>query len=268
MRQSRFFTCFASISGGMPSRTKAALASGFLVVAAGAALLGPSLTSVLAIDDEYMKILRAERGQSAPRGVALVAHPHPLYGGSLDNKVAQTLARAFNELGYVSVRPNFRGVGASEGVHDHGQGEVQDLWAAWQWLITQHPNMGGHRWIGGFSFGAVMATHVAHEWPDHPVSKGQPALDRVVLVGLGISDDRRPAAARLRIGQSRQGGRDRGVARRQGRRGVGALGAPVGAGGVVLSSGNAASGAAPCTMSETATSFFRGGKQVLSLQAL
>src|SRR4051812_30286612 len=61
-----------------------------------------------------------------PRGVAIVAHPHPLYGGTLDNKVAQTLARAFKELGYVAMRPNFRGVGQSEGTHDHGAGETDD----------------------------------------------------------------------------------------------------------------------------------------------
>jgi alpha/beta superfamily hydrolase len=55
-----------------------------------------------------------------PRGAALVAHPHPLFGGTLDNKVAQTLARAFVELGYTAWRPNFRGVGATEGTHDEG----------------------------------------------------------------------------------------------------------------------------------------------------
>lgn len=147
---------------------------------------GPAGAIEIAVD-------RPPSGQ-APAGLALVAHPHPLFGGTLDNKVAQTIARAFVSQSMIVVRPNFRGVGKSESDHDHGQGEVQDLWAAWQWLITQHPHIGGHRWVGGFSFGAVMATHVAHEWPGHPVSNGQPALDRVVLVGLGLSDDRRPAA--------------------------------------------------------------------------
>ena len=68
-----------------------------------------------------------ERPAGATRGTALVAHPHPLYGGTLDNKVVQTLARTFLELGYVALRPNFRGVGASEGVHDEGRGETEDL---------------------------------------------------------------------------------------------------------------------------------------------
>ena len=61
---------------------------------------------------------------ASPRGIALVAHPHPLYGGALDNKVAQILAKTFVELGYVAVRPNFRGVGKSEGVHDEGNGGI------------------------------------------------------------------------------------------------------------------------------------------------
>ncbi|MGN6389164.1 MAG: alpha/beta hydrolase, partial [Burkholderiaceae bacterium] len=63
----------------------------------------------------------------APRGVVLVAHPHPLYGGTMDNKVAQTLARAFVALGYAAARMNFRGVGASAGSHDEGRGETDDM---------------------------------------------------------------------------------------------------------------------------------------------
>ena len=70
------------------------------------------------------------------RGLALVAHPHPLMGGTMDNKVAQTMARAFNQLGYVSVRPNFRGVGATAGVHDDGVGEMEDLLHVTDWMRT------------------------------------------------------------------------------------------------------------------------------------
>lgn len=109
---------------------------------------------------------------TAPRGVALVAHPHPLYGGALDNKVAQTLARAFNELGYVAVRPNFRGVGASEGVHDHGQGETDDLAEVAQWAMHEfhHPKIA----LAGFSFGAFVQTRVA----------ARVNTERLVLVGI------------------------------------------------------------------------------------
>ena len=62
-----------------------------------------------------------------PRGIALVCHPHPLFGGANTNKVTQTLARTFARLGYVSLRPNFRGVGASAGTHDDGRGECEDM---------------------------------------------------------------------------------------------------------------------------------------------
>jgi alpha/beta superfamily hydrolase len=91
----------------------------------------------------------------ASRGVALVAHPHPLFGGALDNKVAQTLARAFVELGYTAWRPNFRGVGASEGTHDEGRGEVEDLAAVLKHAKADKPV------LAGFSFGAAVQTKLA-----------------------------------------------------------------------------------------------------------
>src|SRR5687767_11585264 len=75
--------------------------------------------------------------ESPARGVALIAHPHPLYGGTLDNKVVQTLARAFVDLGYAAWRPNFRGVGATEGVHDEGRGELEDLAAVLKKIQTE-----------------------------------------------------------------------------------------------------------------------------------
>ena len=93
------------------------------------------------------------------RGVALVAHPHPLYDGSLDNKVAQTLARAFVELNYVAVRPNFRGVGNSEGEHDHGDGEAADLAGI---AANMQQRFGALQLIlAGYSFGGFVQTRVA-----------------------------------------------------------------------------------------------------------
>jgi alpha/beta superfamily hydrolase len=77
--------------------------------------------------------------QGTPIGVALIAHPHPLFGGTLDNKVVQTLARAFVELGWEAWRPNFRGVGATEGVHDEGRGEVDDLASIVAHLAPSNP---------------------------------------------------------------------------------------------------------------------------------
>jgi len=97
-----------------------------------------------------------------PRGVALVAHPHPLYGGTLDNKVAQTLAKTFVELGWIAVRPNFRGVGASEGVHDHGKGETEDMIAVARQAGERYPGLPtADLVLAGFSFGAFIQTRVA-----------------------------------------------------------------------------------------------------------
>jgi alpha/beta superfamily hydrolase len=93
-----------------------------------------------------------------PRGLALLAHPHPLYGGTLDNKVVQTLAKAFVALGYCALRLNFRGVGSSSGVFDEGRGEVDDFLA----LADYGRRTYGERElaIGGFSFGAFIAASV------------------------------------------------------------------------------------------------------------
>jgi hypothetical protein len=107
----------------------------------------------------------------APRGIALIAHPHPLFGGTLDNKVVQTLARAFVELGYATWRPNFRGVGASEGAHDEGRGEVDDLAAVLAHLGADRPV------LAGFSFGAAVQAKLA----------ARVAAERLVLVGVAVS---------------------------------------------------------------------------------
>ena len=109
--------------------------------------------------------------QGAARGVALIAHPHPLFGGTLDNKVVQTLARAFVDLGYSAWRPNFRGVGASEGRHDEGRGEAEDLAAVLKFTKAEKPV------LAGFSFGAAMQTKLAQAVPP----------ERMVLVGLAVN---------------------------------------------------------------------------------
>jgi alpha/beta superfamily hydrolase len=115
--------------------------------------------------------------EAPARGVALIAHPHPLYGGTLDNKVVQTLARAFIELGYEAWRPNFRGVGATEGVHDEGRGELEDLHA-----VLRHT--GATRLVlAGFSFGAALQAQLAQ----------RVAPERLVLVGVGVTRLQVPA---------------------------------------------------------------------------
>jgi len=113
-----------------------------------------------------------DRLDDAPRGVALIAHPHPLFGGSLDNKVAQTLAKTFVELGYIALRPNFRGVGASAGEHDEGRGEADDLLAILDYARTRFHARSPV--LAGFSFGAYVQTLVAR----------RAAPERMALVGV------------------------------------------------------------------------------------
>lgn len=115
--------------------------------------------------------------RDAPQGIALIAHPHPLFGGTADNKVVTTLARTFRELGCIALRPNFRGVGASEGVHDHGIGETEDLLVVHSWARQRH-GVELPVYLAGFSFGAYVVTRLAQRL----VAQGEPAR-RLVLVG-------------------------------------------------------------------------------------
>jgi len=114
----------------------------------------------------------------APRGVALVAHPHPLQGGTLDNKVAQTLAKTFFALGYAVTRFNFRGVGKSEGTFDDGIGETADALAALAFAQQRYGTAAGAPPIvlAGFSFGTFVQTRVAQSV----------AAERLVLVGPAV----------------------------------------------------------------------------------
>ena len=114
---------------------------------------------------------------AAPRGIALVAHPHPLQGGTLDNKVAQTLAKTFVALGYASVRFNFRGAGNSEGTFDDGVGETDDALAALTFAQQQFAAVAATPPVlAGFSFGSYVQTRVAH----------QVTAERLVLVGPAV----------------------------------------------------------------------------------
>ena len=96
-----------------------------------------------------------------PAGIAVICHPHPLGGGSLHNKVVFRAARGLENANVATLRFNFRGVGASTGVHDQGEGEQQDLMAAIDWAVKKHP--GKKLIVGGFSFGAWVASRVGCE---------------------------------------------------------------------------------------------------------
>ncbi len=114
------------------------------------------------------------------RGIALIAHPHPLFGGTADNKVVTTIARAFRELDYVTLRPNFRGVGGSAGVHDHGLAESEDLLRVQAYARKRFATSSGTLplALAGFSFGAHVVTRVAKALAE----AGDPA-ERLVLIG-------------------------------------------------------------------------------------
>lgn len=125
--------------------------------------------------------IEALRDQPAgtPRGVVVISHPHPLFGGSMTNKVVQTLARAFVQHGWTAVRYNFRGVGASAGTHDEGRGEADDLMQVIGQVAPEGPLA-----LAGFSFGAFVTSHAAAR-----LQQQLPARlpDQLVLVGTAAS---------------------------------------------------------------------------------
>ena len=112
------------------------------------------------------------------RGLAVLCHPHPQHGGTMDNKVVQTMARAFVQLGYRALRFNFRGVGASQGVWDNGIGEIDDALA----VIHAQRSAGEALVLGGFSFGGYVASNAAQRLAD-----SAPA-ERLVLMAPAVKN--------------------------------------------------------------------------------
>ncbi len=137
------------------------------------------------------------------RGIALIAHPHPLMGGTKDNKVVTTLARTFYALGYVALRPNFRGVGGSTGTHDEGRGETADLIAVAHYAREKYGQL--PLTCAGFSFGSFVQTRVAKDIHPDQLVLVAPAVNRFpaetvaagTLVVHGELDDVVPLAAVL-----------------------------------------------------------------------
>jgi len=109
------------------------------------------------------------------RGVAVLCHPHPQHGGTMDNKVVQTLARAFVQLGYRAVRFNFRGIGASQGAWDAGRGEIDDALA----VVASARDAALPFALGGFSFGAYVASQTAARLD---------GVERLVLVAPAVTN--------------------------------------------------------------------------------
>jgi len=125
-------------------------------------------------------ILEDPGGQSG--AVAVVCHPHPLHGGTMQNKVVHTLARTFNRLGVPALRFNFRGVGASGGGYDSGDGERRDAEAVLDYAQTRFP--GRAIWLAGFSFGARVALSVASARPVDLLVTVAPPVGRMDMGGL------------------------------------------------------------------------------------
>ena len=140
-------------------------------------------TEKFLIDGPVGKIECAlDKTDAAPRGIALVAHPHPLFGGTMDNKVAQTLARTFVQLGYTTYRSNFRGVGETGGEHDNGIGEQDDLLALLAHMRAQPGQADAPLVLAGFSFGTFVLSHVAKRYLE-----AGGAIERMVFVGTAAS---------------------------------------------------------------------------------
>lgn len=108
---------------------------------------------------------RYQPGKEPNSPVALVLHPHPLYGGTMNNKVVYTLFHLFVNRGFATLRFNFRGVGRSQGAYDAGSGELSDAASALDWMQGLNPNARGC-WIAGFSFGAWIAMQLLMRRPE------------------------------------------------------------------------------------------------------
>lgn len=137
-----------------------------------------SATQALALQGSagVLEALRDVPSEGSMRGTVVIAHPHPLFGGTMQNKVVQTLARAFVQCGWQAVRFNFRGVGASAGTYDEGRGEAQDMLSVVAQVAPEGPLA-----LAGFSFGAFVTSHVAQ------ALHAQRPLDKLVLVGTAAS---------------------------------------------------------------------------------
>lgn len=130
-----------------------------------------SRSSLPAPHGQLEAIYRPRRGDAD--AIALLLHPHPLYGGTMHNKVIFQSAKALEDVGYETLRINFRGVGASTGEHDHGRGEIDDAATALDFLRKEQPRA-THCLVLGFSFGAAIALALGSR---------DAKIDRLIAIG-------------------------------------------------------------------------------------
>lgn len=134
-----------------------------------------AVTKKLFIDGPVGRLEAILETPDALNGCAVVCHPHPQHGGTMHNKVAHTLARAFVRSGFETLRFNFRGTEGSEGEYDEGNGELDDALAAMHWMSDRHPDL--PIWVTGFSFGAAIAS----------IAAGREQIDGLISVAPAIS---------------------------------------------------------------------------------
>lgn len=181
------------------------------------------ITTTPTIRTETAELIKGPAGQlevvqAGPIGeerkaFGIVCHPHPLFGGTMDNKVVTTLVKTFQCLGLPTTRFNFRGVGRSEGQFDHGKGELEDLMAVIEWMQAQHKNC--DIWLAGFSFGGYVAAKAATQLPikklvtiapsvQHFPGQSLPPIKCKWVLVQGDKDDVVPAADVYAWAQSRE----------------------------------------------------------------
>lgn len=129
-----------------------------------------------------LEVVMAEASEKERSAWGIVCHPHPLYGGTMNNKVVTTLVKTFQGLGVPTVRFNFRGVGKSEGAFDNGDGELDDLLAVIDWV--QQQGVKNEIWLAGFSFGAYVAAKAATKIPVNKLVTVAPAVEHFPMQEL------------------------------------------------------------------------------------
>ncbi|HLT99691.1 MAG TPA: alpha/beta hydrolase [Burkholderiaceae bacterium] len=141
-------------------------------------------TEILSFDGEAGNIECAiDRPMGEVRGWALVLHPHPLHGGTRDNKVVTTMGRACVEHGLVTLRPNFRGVGKSDGEFDRALGETADMFGLVEQFQQRFPEAAEGQWaLAGFSFGTSVAAQLYSEL----AAQSRRTPDRLILAGSAV----------------------------------------------------------------------------------
>jgi alpha/beta superfamily hydrolase len=139
------------------------------------------------VDGAAGRIEVASAIPDAPRAVAVIAHPHPLFGGTMENKVITTLARSFLESGAATFRFNFRGAGATEGTHDEGRGETDDMLRVIEHARSVAPELPLE--LAGFSFGGAVATRASERAQFRQLVLVAPGFRRITGQGMGAAPD-------------------------------------------------------------------------------